>query len=381
MSATITTTPAANTSVPTTDPGHIMTVSLGGKTYKAVAYYTDASGVKTELQFNTDPQTMAKIKALTQGLLDAHEARRVASHTPHVDMKGLIREGLSRADSSIVSHDFAIQPFSLQIAGQMARELSDSRFTFQDSTVKAIDVWNRLEETITRSSSPYTPPPAAAAGSSVTPQPPTPPIAGTNAQAGTPPTVPASPPPSLIRRYSPELDLPGLDFNKADWYETLPIRQKYRIVNDIVEARAPGGRIYEKVWMVFQSRVQQSQQIGQPAGNVSVQVMKLLERERRALKTEVERSLSIISQGIRSKADRIITTFHTLYPEQPVEQLIQEFMQQEFARKEILLRYIYEHAIAEQVRIEDWDHQWAQNHYCDDSHRFVQALARWLDNN
>ena len=56
-------------------------------------------------------------------------------------------------------------------------------------------------------------------------------------------------------------------------------------------------------------------------------------------------------------------------------------MKKEFERKEELFQCIREQAEAEGVIIADWDAHWAQNHFLDSNYRFVQALARWLDNN
>lgn len=83
----------------------------------------------------------------------------------------------------------------------------------------------------------------------------------------------------------------------------------------------------------------------------------------------------------RSKAEELIFMYHLASPPRPINTLIEEFMTRHFNEKAALLAYLYKQAIAEGVGIAEWDHRWAEFHYADNTHRFVQALTRWLDNN
>jgi len=94
------------------------------------------------------------------------------------------------------------------------------------------------------------------------------------------------------------------------------------------------------------------------------------------LKIQCNNLPSPILHPIRRQANAIINS-----SEEDLQVQIREFMTEEFERKEELYQCIREQAEAEGIAIEASDRGWAQNHALENTHRFVQGLARWLDNN
>src|ERR1700722_13769302 len=126
-------------------PGYITTICFGGTNYHVSAYSEEGNGNKRYLPVNCDQQSFEKIKNLTSGLLNAHEAHRVALKEAAYALKASDSQGLIKLDNTTVSHDFFIEPISSPLANQMANAVSLPDHPLQASAVKAQDVWNALE--------------------------------------------------------------------------------------------------------------------------------------------------------------------------------------------------------------------------------------------
>lgn len=130
------------------EPGYVTTLTVGGRVYQIFACIEEPNGTKNYLPSNCNPQTFEKIQSLTSGLINAHEARRQSLNEAPYDLKMLDVRGLMKADNTLVSHDFLIQPVSLLIADQMASAISLAGQPMQAPAVKAIDIWTTMEELI-----------------------------------------------------------------------------------------------------------------------------------------------------------------------------------------------------------------------------------------
>lgn len=377
------------------DPGYIMTLSLGGSDYRVFAYTEDLNGAKTYLPANCNSQAFEKIRGFTWGLLNAHDSRRIAQNETPYDLKMLDSSGLTKGDNTTISHDFLIQPVSNLVADQMASAISLTGHPMQASAVKAQDIWTTMEEII-RNEMGRTAQPVQLSTSTNSPA---------SNQLSTPPisTVPTQPSSQTLDSNSSsdpsdlnqtpalsnsdhetpnqgpayrapvtatDLNLRGIDLNHSDWYDRIPDRAKLRIVNDILECRCPVGGIYERVWKLFETK----------ARSLSSSVIGLLSQEKRQLSLRCRALPSTLSPFIRQEASQIIETFYQNSSQIETQEKILALMEKEFARKEQLWQYVREQAEAEGVAIADWDHQWAQYHYLENTRRYIHALARWLDN-
>jgi hypothetical protein len=409
-----------------TDPGYVMTVTLGGSDYQVFVYTEGANGTKNYLPSTCNPQAFEKIRGLTWGLLNAHDSRRSSLNEKPVEMKAVNARGLNKADGTTVSHDFLIQPVSTLVADQMASAISLAGHPMQAAAVKAQDVWTTMEEiirqemerptqpiqlgTATSTNPPISPlPPPSSTPSTPTPSSPlsmTPQssqISAQNPQLNlTGPTSSSPPPmappssqistqnPQLIPSNSPEsnsgvqlppyrapvtatdLNLRGFKWDQSDWYEQIPDRTKLRIITDILENHSPVGGIYEKVWKMFEVKV-----LNQPSSNI----LGLLAQEKTRLSIRCRALPSPILPTIRRETAQIIAAFHQGLEEEALQEKMLLLMEKEFERKEQLFDCIRQQAEVEGVVIENWDRRWAQYHYIENTHRFVQALTRWLDIN
>ena len=376
------------TSFPYLDPTVLMTLSFGGHNYQIFAYIEENNGIKTYLSSHTDPQAIAKIRDLTLGLLDAHDLRRQSLNEAPYDLKRLDAKGLTKADNTTISHDFLIQPLSPVVADQMTNAISSTGHPIQASTVKANDVWVSMEEIIRRemgrpnqSVQCPTSTNLPTSNSSTSSQPPmSQPLSqlsnstlsqnsinvGPNSNNQTQIQIPSYQKPITAS----DLDLHSVNFDDPNWYEDLPERQKLRIVTDILSCRCPVGGIYQKVWNLF----------GAKARAQSTYVSTLLKHEKIVLSEHCEMLPSRIPPTLRQQASQFIETFYQARDQETLKKEIRVFMEKEFERKEQLLKYLREQAIAEGFVIENLDREWAQYHYLENTYRFIQALARWLDN-
>lgn len=375
-------------------PGYISTVSLRSGRYKVFAYTLNPDGSRTYLPDNCDPQTMEKVRTLVSGLLNAHDSKCQQSNEPPFEIRGMDSRGLIKQDNTLVSHDFTIQPYSQQIADQMANSLNLYGRPCPAASIKAQDLWNTLDDAVrTGINTPalYSHPSPSANPSQPTPSPmgsipsssslqPTPSPAGitpssplqpTPSSANAPnhpPQTPVTPPPCTIPPTSIDQDLANIDLQQPNWYEQIPLRTKLRIVRDVSKGRSPLGGVYEKVWNHFIP----------PQGNG---VLTALANEEKRLAREARRLPSAIPSAIRQKAESIYDFFKTdPLNGSALKQKIHSLIGSDFPHKEQLYRRVRQQALAEGKRIEEGDQQWAQNHYADDPRLFVQALARWLDN-
>lgn len=379
---------------PSTDPGYLMTLRLGSHDYQISAYTTNGSGQKKYLSSNCDPQSFERIRSLTWGLLNAHEARRASLNEPVFQINTITQRGLARTNNTLASHDFLIQPYSQLTADQMASAITLAGEPMQAAAVKAQDVWNTLEKTVreemgrtpnsvnlsaTTPSLPVSTPPStqpvqpSSSAAPVSPSSPPPPSAP---PAPAPVTTPPPPSPA-ITIFKPAvtattLNLKDLPLEQRDWYERIPDRAKLRIITDILEVRGYSGGVHEKVWKLFESKV---------PGQRPSAIVDLLTREQRQLDVRCRAMPSQIPISIRQEAEQLLDAFHQEVTEEALQDKILSLMQKEFERKEQLFQCIREHAVAEGTLIEDWDEQWAQYHFIESNYRFAQALARWLDNN
>ncbi len=384
-----------------TDPGYVMTLTLGDSDYQVFAYIEGENGTKNYLPSTCEPQAFEKIRGLTWGLLNAHDSRRSSLNEAPYEIKAVDARGLVKADGTSVSHDFLIQPVSTLVANQVASAISLAGHPMQAAAVKAQDVWTTMEEIIRREmdrpaqpvqlgtstttnspTSNFTPPSSMSPASTPLSQPiTTQPLPESQTSDQNPelhssntPTSTDSPliQPPLYRApiTATDLNLRGFNFDEANWYERISDRTKLRIVTDILENRCPVGGVYEKVWKLFELKVR---------NNPSSNIIGLLAQEKTRLSMRCRILPSLIPPLIRREAGQLIDAFHQDLEEEALQEKILSLMEKEFERKEQLFDCIHEQAEAEGIVIEDWDRKWAQYHYIENTHRFVQALARWLD--
>jgi hypothetical protein len=385
------------------EPGYVTTLTVGGRVYQIFACIEEPNGTKNYLPSNCNPQTFEKIQSLTSGLINAHDARRQSLNEAPYDLKMLDVRGLMKADNTLVSHDFLIQPVSLLIADQMASAISLAGQPMQAPAVKAIDIWTTMEELIQNEiggtsrpaqlpiqniPTPSSPLPTSTNSTPpetdqpLDPHTPPPPASTNSTRAETNQHTPASPPPPLSNESAPlstprkwitasEPDLQGLDLDGDDGYSQIP-----GIITEIVENRCLSrGGDYEKVWKFCETRVKSK--LGYDSTSV-VEAL-LVVKELKDLKDQMlccRDNRLAIHPDIRQEASELIAAF---YNHLDVQKKIILFMQKEFAFKEQLLYRIGEQAAAEGVVIEKECREWAELHYLENSRRFVLALTSWLD--
>jgi hypothetical protein len=339
-------------------PGYINTVSFRGARYKIFAYVEEADGRKRYLPDHCDPQTMEKVRTLVNGLFNAHDSRLHGANEASCEIQGMDARGLLRRDNTVVSHDFNIQPYSQQIAEQMTNTLSLYGRNVQPATIKALDLWNTLDDAIRSGVNAPAPSPQAT--------PPPPPPSNNAIPNPAPPNAPNTPPPPSAPPTSIDLDLGNVDLQQPNWYEQIPLRTKLRIVRDVASGTSPLGGVYAQVWNHFAT------------GRDALSALK--SEEKRLTRASQEQLPSAIPPQTRQKAEHIYEAFKRRREALYLRQKAEELMSSDFPRKETLYRRIREQALAEGKRIEEWDQQWAEYHYAEDPRLFVQALARWLDN-
>jgi hypothetical protein len=320
MSTSISNQNSSSTQYPAcAEPGYVTTLTVGGRVYQIFACIEEPNGTKNYLPSNCNPQTFQKIQDLTSGLINAHDARRQSLNEAPYDLKMLDITGLMKADNTLVSHDFFIQPVSPSIADQMASAISLADQPMQAAAVKAIDIWTTMEKLIQNeiggTSRPAQvpiqniPTPSSSLPTSTDSTPPetnqpTPPPPSTNStRTETNQHTPASPPLPTPRRWitAPELDIQGLDLGGPDWYSQIPDHTKLRIITDILEHRSPSGGIYEGVWKFFAIN-----------GDNPTSVIKALKTEKGKLEQRklLRRYPSAIDPHIRHEASALITAFY-----------------------------------------------------------------------
>ncbi len=368
---------------PSSDPGYLMTTSYGGSEYQVFIYIRDAQGNKTYLP--SDCAVIDKIRGLTSGLLNAHDARRTsAKENPYV-LSGINSKGLIKKNNTLISHDFLIQPVSVLVADQMASSVSSPGNPIDASAIKAKDVWSALEGTFRHElGRPANPQPleeeqpsqqiSTPAQPGETPQPaqqppqpaPTtqtpPPVQQTTPPANPSPSQPATKPQTQPPKSNPplnpdnllvlhgpdvtasELNLRGYDFGQPDWYEKMPDRIKLRIITDILAVQCHRGGIYEKVWKIFETRANK---------DPSTTIIDLLEKEQKQLSLRCRALPSAIPLPVRVEATQIIDAYHHHLEEMELQEKIVSLMEKEIALKEQLFQCIREQASAEGVAIED----------------------------
>jgi hypothetical protein len=376
------------------EPGYVSTVSLKSGNYKIFVYIEQADGSKTYLPPHFDAQTLEKVKNLTVGLLNAHDTRRLSLNEDPYDIQALDASGLIKKDNSVISHDFLIQPVSIELANQMTDDLTLLGKTAEASTIKATDLWCTMEEvirggmngSIVSNSVPENPPVNTASTSSTVNQgEPLPPSSNPSTSSqespspansnATPQPIPAPKLPTSI-----DLDLEGHDLSQPNWYEDLDAPLKLRIIHEVALGRSPKDGVYEKIWNHFVAKALELRQ-SNPASTANV--FTLLEREQKRLSKRCRqkyKTTTRIPYPTRQKAENIYEAYMHKHADFELKEKINAFMLKEFEHKEELFQRLREQADAEEVQIADWDRDWAKYHYNDDSRRFVQAVARWLDN-
>lgn len=138
-----------------TEPGFIMSLSLGGSSYKVLAYFEEASGAKTYLPSTIDSLARDKIRDLTYSLLNAHDFRRTSQNQPPYDIKTVDAKGLMKTDNTLISHDFHVAPFvTPTLANLMVTALTSAGNPMLISDIKAQHIWDTMEGYIRRSVGP-----------------------------------------------------------------------------------------------------------------------------------------------------------------------------------------------------------------------------------
>lgn len=521
------------------EPGYAGTLSLPTGKYKIFVYLEASNGAKTYLNANSNAQTVDKITKLTQGLLDAHDCRRLALHEPNFDVRGLNASGLIKTDNTVVSHDFQIQPSSVEIADRTATYLTTLSRPAQPETVKALDIWNAMEEVIRNNAQsfdqgqptqfpqawpqqpypqyphPYYPPQPFAQPQYYPPQPypyypaqpgfypqqPYPyipqPTATNNSgaqnhnpdvhvdlessgsttvpnmhnahgnaahieddeedkiidvtdlvndndtdvleQPVTTTVTPEQPPMTTVTNpedtaseqpvtttesdfevnattipeqtdattvsdtqdstttalkqpllyvmpelpTSVDLELNGSDLNQDDWYENLNAPLKLRIVREMTNSeRTPAGMIYEKVWKHFEAKAQELKQNNPLSWATALTLLKKEKKRLAKQSRRVQATPSKIKPAVRQKLKNINKAYKQGSSEIKIQQKIESLMTgEEFEQKEQLFNRIRNQAEKENIAIEGWDEKWAENHYKEDPRRFILAADQWLIDN
>jgi hypothetical protein len=349
-----------------------MTLKLGSNDYQIFAYTRNGDRTKNYLPSSCNPQLLERIRSLTWGLLNAHEARRGSLNEAPFEINTIDVSGLKKRDNTYASHDFLIQPLSAGTADQMASAVTLAGHPMQAAAVKAQDVYNTLNQTYRQAMGQTPQPTHLSTAPSSTPPHPQPPQS--NSQIPAPPAPIEAPIIPLQQAPAPLTDptLRGPPSEEQTWYDRIPLRSKLRILTDILNGRASQGGIYEKVWKLFESKVRA--QPGFP-------LLALMEREKREVALRCRTLPSPIPAAIRNEANQIITAYQQHLAEEAIQEKIVTLMEKEFERKEQLFQYIQQQAQAEGVVIEDWDTHWSQHHFIENTYHFSQAVARWLDNN
>ena len=297
-----------------TEPGYIMSLSLGENNYKVLAYFEDSSGAKHYLPSTIDSVARNKIRSLTYALFSAHDLHRSSQKQPTYDIKTVDANGLIKADNTLVTHDFFVADFtSPGMAKLMVDTLSGAGNPMPASEIKAQHIWDTMEEWVRN---------ATGSRNSVHLD------TTSNAVSMTAPTLTSSP----VRALSMDVGLHASDtpdvvaldtsfsiesgphtsmdadleeqplltsttsrnaahnaavsmepsprttkLDLANWYEQILPDQKLKIIRDILKARGD-TEINQKVWKHF----------GNLRGSAKGTIIQLLEQERDRLIDECE---------------------------------------------------------------------------------------------
>lgn len=356
---------------PAQDPGFLMNMDINGGSYKLIAFVQEANGTKTYLPDTLNPQALEKVKELAWGLFNAHDSRRKSLKEDAYAIHGIDARGLIKKDNTVISHDFTLSPVTPPtFPNQMAETLTRVGRPMQPAALKAKDIWDGLSDFVQKergNRSPSTTS-SSSAPSSTTATSTSSASSSTSTSSAQTPNPPAPPvvsfdlPPAGYPVTSTHLDLRGLRFDTPNWYDQIPPRVKLRIVDDCLNIRAPSGGVWAKVWNHF--------------NNGTAPVLERLREEKQRLEGTCRTVPTQITPFIRRQSEQLIDAHRRPVSNFELIGQINNLMGQDFPRKDELYDYIRQQAQAEGFHI----HDWARQHFLEDSRHFVQALSRWLDN-
>lgn len=170
---------------------------------------------------------------------------------------------------------------------------------------------------------------------------------------------------------STELQLKDHDFTADDWYETIPLRARLRICQNILKAQS----IYpveRRVWERFK-QIQQRQ----PTQGSAQTTQQLIQEEVRRLQQQCHAQPSALSRRQRNRAEHFLRRYAQHAPAEELNDWIRRYR-----FNEQFFNFYEEQVEAEGLPVAESDRAaWVREHYGEDMPRFVRVLERYLDSN
>ncbi|MGE0633261.1 MAG: hypothetical protein AB7H48_06320 [Parachlamydiales bacterium] len=181
--------------------------------------------------------------------------------------------------------------------------------------------------------------------------------------------IPICPPRRIV--LSTELQLKNHDFTADDWYETIPLRARLRICQNILKAQS----IYpveRRVWERFKE-IQQRQ----PTQGSAQTTLQLVQEEVRRLQQQCNAQTGGLSRRQRNRAEHFLKRYAQHAPAEELHDWIRRYR-----FNEQFFNFFEEQIEAEGLPIAETERAaWAREHYEEDMPRFVRVLERYLDSN
>ncbi len=171
---------------------------------------------------------------------------------------------------------------------------------------------------------------------------------------------------------STELQLKDHDFNAENWYETIPVRVRLRICQNILKAHSTQP-VEWKVWNRFQEIYEQQASRDRNAPTTA----QLIQKEARRLLQQRQSQPSTLKRRQRSQGEHFL---RKITENAPQEELNQRF--KNYRLNDQFYRFFEEQIEAEGLPIAESDRPaWVRAHYTEDLPRFARVLERYLDSN
>jgi hypothetical protein len=340
MTNTVITNPNKSSSKAHVEPGYVSTVSVKGKRYKIFVYLEASDGSKTYLPSDFDPQTLKKVKALTEGLLNAHASQHPALDGASLEIQGLDATGLIQTDNTTLSHDFLVQPVNAEVAKKMTHLLAQSNKTVEASALSAKEVWNAMEELIH-------------SGIKASPSVPADQLAHSS------PTISAIKTPEPIRykptdiqiplisyidlAYKEQLSAPSLD--DLQIWESLPRNVRIDALRHVSYFGNCKGKAEEIACRLFKliPKVQEE--------------LNTLVRDRPAVERKEGLSAEFLTEG-----EKLLELYYSPQTLKNFSSFMNTFSEK-LPKETLFFRYFYEIALEAGVHVESWDHQFAEHNW------------------
>jgi hypothetical protein len=322
-----------------TEPGYVSTVSVKGKKYKIFVYLEANDGSKTYLPSDFDPQTLKKVKTLTEGLLNAHASQHFASNEASLEIQGLDATGLIQTDNTTLSHDFLVQPADAKVANAMAKLLTQPNKTVEASTLSAKEVWNAMEELI---------------HSGIKASPSTPADQPTHAS----PTISTIKTPEPIRYKPTDLQIPLISYidlackeqlstpsSDLQIWESLPRNVRIDALRHVSHFGNCKGKAEEIACRLFKliPKVQEE--------------LNILVRDRPPVERKEGLSAEFLTEG-----EKLLELYYSPQTLKNFSSFIDTFSKR-LPKETLFFRYFYEIALEAGVHVEPWDHQFAEHNW------------------